>query len=72
MVDSNVCDDSISNLRNDNANLLAKIEKLNDSLASLRNENENFIAKAQDFDVCNVTISNLRSEMIYYMLRLLN
>jgi hypothetical protein len=45
---------------------------LNDSLASLRNENENLIAKAQDFDVCNVTISNLRSEMIYYMLRLLN
>jgi hypothetical protein len=61
-VDSNVCDDSISNLRNDNANLLAKIEKLSDSLASLRNENENLIAKAKDFDVCNVTISNLRSE----------
>jgi hypothetical protein len=60
-VDSNVCDNSISNLRNDNANLLAKIEKLNDSLASLKNENENLIAKAQDFDVCNVTISNLRS-----------
>jgi hypothetical protein len=44
--------------------LLAKIEELNISLASLRNENENekLIAKAKDFDVCNVTISNLRSE----------
>jgi hypothetical protein len=29
---------------------------------SLRNENEKLIAKAKDFDVCNVTISNLRSE----------
>jgi chromosome segregation ATPase len=61
-VDSNVCDASIPNLRNDNIDLLAKIEKLNDSLASLRNENEKLIAKAKDFDVCNVTISNLRSE----------
>jgi myosin heavy subunit len=57
-VDSNVCND----LSDDNANLLAKIEKLNDSLASLRIENEELIAKAKDLDVCNVTISNLRSE----------
>jgi chromosome segregation ATPase len=61
-VDSNICDDSISILRDDNANLLARIEKLNDSLASLRNENENLIAKAKDLGVCNVTISNPRSE----------
>jgi hypothetical protein len=45
---------------------------LNVSLASLRNENEKLIAKAKDLDVCNVTISNLRSEMTFYMLRLLN
>jgi chromosome segregation ATPase len=61
-VDSNVCDDSISNLRDDNVNLLAKIEKLNNSLASLRIENEKLIAKAKDLDVCNTSISNLRSE----------
>jgi hypothetical protein len=60
-VDSNICDDSISNLKNVNASLLAKIEKLNDSLASLRIENEKLIAKAKDLDVCNVTISNLKS-----------
>jgi DNA repair exonuclease SbcCD ATPase subunit len=60
--DSNVCDNSISILRDDNVNLLARIENLNDSLASLRNDNEKLIAKAKDLDVCNVTISNLRSE----------
>jgi hypothetical protein len=60
-VDSIACNDSISNLRNDNDNLLAKIEELNISLASLRNENEKLIAKAKDFDVCNATISDLRS-----------
>jgi hypothetical protein len=68
-VDSNACDVSIPNLRNDNDDLLAKVEELNNSLASLRIENEKLLAKAKDFDVCNITISNLRSEMIYYMLR---
>jgi hypothetical protein len=37
---SNICDDSITNLRNDNSSLIAKIDKLNASLASLKNENE--------------------------------
>jgi hypothetical protein len=59
---SNICDDSIVNLRNDNASSIAKIEKLNASLASLRNENEKLIAKAKELDVCNVSISNLRDE----------
>jgi hypothetical protein len=61
-VDSNVCDDSISNLRYDNTSLLAKIEKLNASLASLSIENEKLIAKAKDLDVCNASISNLKSQ----------
>jgi hypothetical protein len=61
---SNICDDSIANLRNDNASLIAKIEKLNASLASLRNENEKLIAKAKDLDVCNASISNLRDENV--------
>jgi hypothetical protein len=59
---SNICDDSITNLRNDNASSIAKIEKLNASLASLRDENEKLIAKAKELDVCNVSISNLRDE----------
>jgi hypothetical protein len=59
---SNICDDSIANLRNDNASSIAKIEKLNASLASLRIENEKLIAKAKDLDVCNASISNLRDE----------
>src|SRR5688572_14543553 len=61
-VDSIACDVSIPNLRNDNNDLLAKIEELNISLASLRDENEKLLAKAKDFDVCNATISNLRSK----------
>jgi hypothetical protein len=59
---SNVCDDSIVNLRNDNASLIAKIEKLNEPLARLKYENDKLIAKAKELDVCNVSISNLRDE----------
>jgi hypothetical protein len=58
----NVSDNSLVNLRNDNANLIAKIAKLNTSLASLKIENEKLIAKAKDLNVCNVSISNLRNE----------
>jgi hypothetical protein len=61
-VDSNVCDVLIPNLRNDNDDLLAKIEELNISLASLRIENEKLLAKAKELDVCNVTISDLRDK----------
>jgi predicted RNase H-like nuclease (RuvC/YqgF family) len=42
---SNICDDSITNLRNDNSSLAAKIEKLNASLASLKFENDKLITK---------------------------
>jgi hypothetical protein len=61
-VDSNACNVSIPNLRNDNDDLLAKIEELNISLASLRIENEKLLAKAKDFDVYNATISDLRTK----------
>jgi hypothetical protein len=57
-----VCDVSIPNLRNDNVDLLAKIEELNISLDSLRNENEKLLAKAKELDVCNASISDLRSK----------
>jgi hypothetical protein len=61
-VDSHVCNVSTPNLRNNNDDLLAKIEELNLSLVSLRTENEKLVAKAKDFDVCNATISDLRSK----------
>jgi hypothetical protein len=61
-VDSNNCDDSIVNLRNDNANLIAKIDKLNASLSSLKIENEKLFVKAKKLDVCNASFSNLRDE----------
>ena len=69
---SKICDDSITNLRNDNSSLIAKIEKLNASLASLKFENDKLIAKAKELDICNVSISKLRDENAIYMLRLLN
>ena len=55
-------DDSIVSLRNDNASLITKIDKLNASLSSLKIENEKLIAKAKDLNVCNISISNLRDE----------
>jgi hypothetical protein len=61
-VNLNVCDASIPNPRNDNDDLLAKIEELNISLASLRDENKKLLAKAKELDVCNASISNLRSK----------
>jgi hypothetical protein len=50
------------NLKNDNASLISKIDKLNESLSSLKIENDNLIAKAKDLNVCNDSIFNLRSE----------
>jgi hypothetical protein len=58
----NVCDDSIANLKNDNASLIAKIDKLNESISSLKIENDKLISKAKDLNVCNVSISCLRDE----------
>jgi hypothetical protein len=57
-----ICHESISNLRTENANLIAKVEKLdacNNSIVSLRNENDDLIAK---IDKLNVAISSLKIE----------
>jgi hypothetical protein len=40
--------DSITNLRNENASLNAKIDKLNESISSLRTENASLISKVKD------------------------
>jgi chromosome segregation ATPase len=57
-----MCHDSINNLRNENASLNAKIDKLNESISSLRTENASLISKAKDLNVCNDSISYLRDE----------
>jgi hypothetical protein len=57
-----ICHYTISNFRTENANLYAKVEKLdacNDSIVSLRNENASLIAK---IDKLNESISSLRTE----------
>jgi hypothetical protein len=57
-----MCHDSIINLRNENASLNAKIDKLNESISSLKTENASLISKAKDLNVCNDSISCLREE----------
>jgi hypothetical protein len=57
-----ICHDTISNLRNENVSLIAKVEKSNvchDSIANLTNENASLIAK---IDKLNESISNLETE----------
>jgi hypothetical protein len=56
------CHDTISNLRFENANLIAKVEKLNvcdDSLVKLKNDNASLIAK---IDKLNESIASLKIE----------
>jgi predicted RNase H-like nuclease (RuvC/YqgF family) len=57
-----ICHDSIVSLRNENASLNAKIDKLNTTISSLRTENDNLISKIKDLNVCNDSISCLRDE----------
>jgi cell division protein FtsL len=57
-----ICHDSIVSLRNKNASLNAKIDKLNDTISSLRDENARLISKVKDLNVCNDAISSLRNE----------
>jgi seryl-tRNA synthetase len=56
------CHDTISRLRNENAKLIAKVEKSNvcdDSIVNLRNDNANLIAK---IDKLNASLSSLKIE----------
>jgi hypothetical protein len=57
-----ICHDTISNLRIENVNLIAKVEKRNvcdDSIANLKNDNASLIAK---IDKLNESISSLKIE----------
>jgi hypothetical protein len=56
------CHDVISNLRNENAKLIAKVEKLDvcdDSIVNLRNDNASLITK---IDKLNASLSSLKIE----------
>jgi hypothetical protein len=56
------CHDTISSLRNENAKLIAKVEKSNvcdDSIVNLRNDNASLIAK---IDMLNESLSSLKIE----------
>jgi chromosome segregation ATPase len=57
-----ICHDSIINLRNRNASLITKIDKLNESISSLKTENASLISKAKALNICNDSISCLRDE----------
>jgi hypothetical protein len=59
-----MCHGSITNLRNKNTSLNAKIDKLNESISSLRTENVSLISKAKHLNVCNNSISCLRNENV--------
>jgi hypothetical protein len=57
-----ICHDTIFNLRNENAKLIDKVEKLNDcddSLVKLKDDNASLIAK---IDMSNVSLSSLKTE----------
>jgi chromosome segregation ATPase len=60
--DLSICHDTISNLRTENAKLLAKVEKRNvcdDSFSNLKNDNASLIAK---IDKLNESIFSLKIE----------
>jgi hypothetical protein len=56
----NICHDSISSLRNENASLVSKVRELNvcnDSISCLRNENAILNAKIEELNVCKPSTS---------------
>jgi predicted nuclease with TOPRIM domain len=68
----NICDDSFANLKNDNASLHAKIDKLNESISSLKTENDKLIATTKNLNVCNDIVSNLRNENVMLHAKIVN
>jgi DNA repair exonuclease SbcCD ATPase subunit len=55
------CHETIDNLRNENANLLAKVDLnvCDVSIPNLRNDNDNLLAKIEEL---NITLASLRDE----------
>jgi hypothetical protein len=57
-----ICHDTISNLRIENAKLIAKVEKLNvcdDSFANLKNYNASLLAKIDELNACKPSTSSV-------------
>jgi hypothetical protein len=57
-----ICHDSISSLRNENANLVSKFEKLNvcnDSISCLSDENARLKSKIEELNICKPSTSNV-------------
>jgi uncharacterized protein YdcH (DUF465 family) len=62
-----ICHDTISNLRTENANLFAKVEKLNacdDSITNLKNENAILIAKIDKLNKSNYSLKTENASLI--------
>jgi chromosome segregation ATPase len=58
----NICHDSISSLRNENASLVSKVKELNvcnDSISCLRNENIKLNAKIEELNACKPSTSTV-------------
>jgi predicted RNase H-like nuclease (RuvC/YqgF family) len=55
------CHETIENLRNENANLLAKVDSIacNVSIPNLRNDNDDLLAKIEEL---NISLASLRDE----------
>jgi hypothetical protein len=58
------CHETIDNLRNENANLLAKVDSnvCDVSIPNLRNDDDNLLAKIEELNITNASISDLRSK----------
>jgi hypothetical protein len=57
-----ICHDTISNLRTENASLIAKVEMLNicdNSIVNLKNENASLIAKIDKLNACKPSTSTV-------------
>jgi chromosome segregation ATPase len=58
----NICHDSISSLRHENASLVSKVKELNvcnDSISCLRNENIKLNAKIEELNACKPSTSTV-------------
>jgi chromosome segregation ATPase len=58
----NICRDSISSLRTENASLISKIEELNvcnESISSLKIENDNLNAEIEELNACKPSTSTI-------------
>jgi chromosome segregation ATPase len=63
----NICHDSISSLRTENASLISKMEKLNvcnESISSLKFENDNLNANIEKLSICKAPTSTVENVTI--------